>query len=87
MVVSDSPIDWNFERWRHVLDAYVIDGKKQFDGENADDRAFLDKLMAIDQSSAHLIEDCHDVLARTLQMNVVTDDNMGTEWRHPLNLD
>jgi spermidine synthase len=87
MVVSDSPIDWNFVRWRQVLESYVIDGKKQFDGKSANDSAFLDKLMTIDQSSHHMIEDCRDVLARTSQMNLVTDDNMGTEWRHYLNLE
>lgn len=87
MVVSDSPIDWNVARWRQTLDAYVIDGKKQFDAENAIDRAFLDALMTINQSSRNMIEDCHDVLARTSGLNVVTDDNMGTEWRHTLNLE
>jgi spermidine synthase len=87
MVVSDSPIDWNFERWRQVLDVYVVDGKKQFDGESATDHTFLDKLMTINQGSAHVIEECRDVLARTSQLKIVTDDNMGTEWRYPLNLD
>ena len=85
MVVSDSPIDWDFLRWRQVLESYVIDGKKQFNRENATDRAFLDKLMAIEQSSVRMIEDCRDVLTRTSQMHVVTDDNMGTEWRRYLN--
>jgi spermidine synthase/predicted MFS family arabinose efflux permease len=85
MVVSDSPIDWNFLRWRQVLESYAIDGKQQFNREDAADRAFLDKLMAMDQSSVPMIEDCRDVLGRTSQMNVVTDDNMGTEWRRYLN--
>ena len=85
MVVSDAPIDWNFSRWRQVLESYVIDGKKQFNREDAADRAFLDKLMALDQRSVRMVEDCPDVLGRTSQMNLVTDDNMGTEWRRYLN--
>jgi spermidine synthase len=82
MVVSNAPIDWNFARWRQTLESYFIDAKRQFDPENPEDRAFLDSLMTIDQSSRHMIEDCHDVLGRTSQMNLITDDNMGTEWRH-----
>jgi spermidine synthase len=82
MVVSDSPIDWNFTRWRQTLDDYTIDGQRQFDPESAEDRAFLDKLSSAEQASQHLIEDCPQVLTRTAGMMPVTDDNMGTEWRH-----
>jgi spermidine synthase len=82
MVVSDSEIDWSFPRWRQTLDTYVIDGQKQFDLNNADDRVFLDTLTSPDQASQHLIENCPQVLARTAGFMPVTDDNMGTEWRH-----
>jgi spermidine synthase len=82
MVVSDSEIDWNFPRWRHTLESYVIDGKKQFDPQNVDDRAFLDSVTSADQGSTHMIEGCPEVLARTAGRTPVTDDNMGTEWRH-----
>ena len=87
MVASDSPIDWNFARWRQVLQTYAIDGRKQFDPDNADDRALLDSITSADQASQHLIEDCPQVLARTKDKEPVTDDNMGTEWRHPLGLE
>ena len=82
MVVSDSAIDWNFARWRQTLDDYVIDGQRQFDPQSAEDRKFLDTLTSPDQASQHLIENCPQVLARTAGMMPVTDDNMGTEWRH-----
>jgi hypothetical protein len=44
MAVSDSPIDWNFWRWRQTLEAYVIDVRGQFDLQNVDDRALLDSV-------------------------------------------
>jgi spermidine synthase len=84
MVVSETPIDWNFARWRQTLESYVIDGQKQFDLQNAGDRALLDSLALADQSSQHMIEACPEVLARTAGRAPVTDDNMGTEWRHYL---
>src|SRR5665213_501367 len=87
MVVSDSAIDWNFSRWRHTLESYVIDGQRQFDPQNADDRAFLDSVTSVDQGSGRRIEGCPEVLARTAGMTPVTDDNMGTEWRHYFNME
>jgi hypothetical protein len=33
------------------------------------------------------IEPCPDVIARTQGERVLTDDNMGTEWRYPLRLE
>jgi spermidine synthase len=88
MVVSDTPIDWNFARWRRVLESYVIDGTKQFDPQNAEDRALLDSVTSADQNSQqHLIEGCPEVLVRTASRAPVTDDNMGTEWRYILGLE
>jgi spermidine synthase len=87
MVVSDIPIDWNFARWRQTLEEYFIDGKKQLDLHNAGDRALLDSITSAYRSTQQLIEDCPHVLARTAGMPPVTDDNMGTEWRHSLGLE
>jgi spermidine synthase len=87
MVVSDTPIDWDFTRWRQTLEAYVIDGRRQFDLQVADDRALLDSITSTDQGSHQLIEDCSQVLAQTAGKLPVTDDNMGTEWRYPIGLE
>jgi spermidine synthase len=87
MVASDSPIDWNFGRWRQVLQSYVIDGRKQFDPDSADDRTLLNSITSEDRTSEEFIENCPQVLARTDGKAPVTDDNMGTEWRHPLGLE
>jgi len=86
MVASDSPLDWNFTRWRQVLQNYDIDGRRQFDPDNVRDRALLDSITSVEQAS-HLIEGCPQILARTDGKAPVTDDNMGTEWRHPLGLE
>jgi spermidine synthase len=87
MVVSETPIDWNFTRWRQTLESYAIDGEMQFDIQSASDRALLDSLALDDQGSQHMIEGCPEVLARTAGKAPITDDNMGTEWRHYLGLE
>jgi spermidine synthase len=86
MVVSDTPIDWDYRRWRRILESYVIDDEKQFNPDNADDRAQLNSITSPDNAQS-LIEECPLVLARTEGKAPVTDDNMGTEWRHHLGLD
>jgi spermidine synthase len=86
MVVSDTPIDWDFQRWHQTLDSYVIDGERQFKPDSADDRSLLDTITSPDHVR-QMIEECPQVLARTEGKAPVTDDNMGTEWRYPLGLD
>jgi spermidine synthase len=95
MLVSASPIAWDFVRWRRVLEAYRIDGKAVFDPARAEDRAVLDGLMAMEKSLApeakreayRPLEPCPDILARTAGKRIVTDDNMGSEWRYLLGLE
>jgi spermidine synthase len=94
MVVSPAPIAWDFSRWRRTLESYRIDGRPVFDPSRAEDRAALDRLMAIETSatsnapaSDRPIEGCPDILARTTGKRVVTDDNMGSEWRYFLGLE
>jgi spermidine synthase len=95
MAVSASPIDWDFARWRRVLEAYWIDGKPVFDPDRRADRAALDNLLAMEASLApgaarnadSPIEPCPDILARTAGKQPVTDDNMGSEWRYFLALE
>lgn len=87
MVVSNTPIDWNFGRWRQTLESYAIDGEKQFDLQNASDRGLLDSLTSADRTLADQIEGCPQVLARTAGKAPITDDNMGTEWRYYLGLE
>jgi spermidine synthase len=87
MVVSDMPIDWNFARWRDVLERYTIDGKSAFDPNNAVDREHLDALMHEYSRDGSMVEECPQLLAATAGRIPVTDDNMGTEWRYYLGLE
>jgi spermidine synthase len=95
MVVSSTPIAWDFARWRRLLATYRIDGKVVFDLARTEDRAALDGLIAMQASLApgarrtadDPIEPCPDILARTAGKPIVTDDNMGSEWRYFLGLD
>ena len=88
MVVSATPIDWDFQRWRRTLEVYRIDGRGQFDPGSLDDSVLLDKAEAMSASlnskapyAERPIEPCSDVLARTVGKEIMTDDNMGSEWR------
>jgi predicted membrane-bound spermidine synthase len=90
MVVSASPIVWDFERWRRTLEAYRIDGQPVLDLDRSEDRAALDQLIAFEASmraeaipsAQKPIEPCTQILVRTEGKDPVTDDNMGSEWRH-----
>jgi spermidine synthase len=94
MVVSDVPVAWDFQRWRHTLESYRIDGAPIFDMAREQDRAMIDQLASWQQSlapeNAHAasrpIEPCPDLLARTAGKRSVTDDNMGSEWLHIMGL-
>jgi spermidine synthase len=94
MVVSQTPIVWDFARWRRTLESYRIDGRALFDPMRAEDRATLDRLMAMEDSLTsnaqhheRPIEPCTDILVRTAGLRPVTDDNMGSEWRYFLGLE
>lgn len=92
MVVSQTPIAWDFQRWRQTLESYRIDGTPIFDPARRLDREKLDNLAAMEASLAagaarnHVrpIEPCPDILARTAGKRPFTDDNMGSEWLHIL---
>jgi spermidine synthase len=90
MVVSTSPIVWDFDRWRRTLEAYRIDGQPVIDPDRSEDRAALDQLISLQASmrtdaipsAQKPIEPCTEILVRTAGKDPVTDDNMGSEWRH-----
>jgi spermidine synthase len=92
MVVSEAPIAWDFARWRRTLEAYRIDGRRIFAPSRNEDRAELDRLQSWQASltggdERRPIELCPDILARTAGKAPLTDDNMGSEWRHSLGLE
>ena len=96
MVVSDTPIAWDFQRWRRTLASYRIDGRPVFDPARDEDRAELDQLDVLAKAASHPSSarqrwtpdralSRHP--ARTAGKLAVTDDNMGSEWLHFLGLE
>ena len=65
MVVSDTPIDWNFARWRSVLENYRIDGKAEFDPNNAADQSRIDSIINEYRRGGPMIEECPELLSAT----------------------
>lgn len=80
MAVSDAPIVPDLERMagemarRHVYDVTT------FDPDSPGDRALLRTVV---EDVAHDLEPRDHILSRTAGVDLITDDNMGTEWRLP----
>lgn len=94
MVVSDAPLDWSTERWRGVIERYRIDDHPVLP-PGAENAALLERVAgglalpstATGGSTDSLVELCANVIARSSDFASITDDNMGTEWRHVLGLE
>jgi hypothetical protein len=87
IVVSDSPIVVDKERWRQTLVNYQIDGKRVFDLTRAEDRKGLERMLALADTlnrgpanAEMAMESGVTIRVRYRDKRVVTDDNMGTEW-------
>jgi len=88
IAVSDSPIRFDPVRWRSVLERYALDGVPLFDLGEEDDLRILDHLLALAGTLDRDLPDTRfkletraQVLQRTEDARLVTDDNMATEWR------
>jgi spermidine synthase len=87
LAVSDAPIDINKERWMSVLRQYRIDGRLVFDPALPNSESTLAKYLAFADSlhqpptpfGMESSESLHERLRNRL---IITDDNMGWEWRH-----
>lgn len=92
LMVSDSPFDLDVERWRRVLTAYTIDGHVMFPQDTPEQVQALEAIVAMAheasdegiEPAARRLESCQSILQRTSALPLITDDNMGTEWRYPL---
>jgi spermidine synthase len=88
LAVSERPIDFNEERWMTVLHQYAIDGQPVFDPRNPESKESLASyqalVAALDQSTQfRSLETSKSMNARLGKRLVITDDNMGWEWRDP----
>lgn len=87
LLLSNSPIEWNRPRWQRTLSTYEIDGVPVVDLRDAAHRARLNEVLGILDTLEEPgynragIETRESLLARTADARVITDDNMGTEWK------
>jgi hypothetical protein len=88
LAVSDSPITFDQERWRAELASYAIDGVPVLDLGKEAHRGALNKLLALADtvhdpkaSRERSLETARSMRSRFKGSRLVTDDNMGTEWR------
>jgi spermidine synthase len=86
VAVSDAPLVFDKRRWRNFLTPFRFERSLLFDPESADDRAFLEQVLAraddVDGTDPHTgLETRAHLLARLAGREIVTDDNMRVEWR------
>jgi spermidine synthase len=85
LAVSDSPIIFDRARWKAVLLSYVIDGKHVIDSNDPKQMAKLDEIVNINEDPTGrqpFSIESDDQLRKRLQGRlIITDDNMGVEWR------
>ncbi|HET9743971.1 MAG TPA: fused MFS/spermidine synthase [Terriglobales bacterium] len=85
LVVSDSPIVLDKERWRQVLANFAIDGIPLFSPQDPARDAHLNQVVHLcdvfgEDFHVFALERGDTLRARTAHARTITDDNMGTEW-------
>jgi hypothetical protein len=84
LAVSEGPFTLDEGRWKAAMTAYQIDGKPVLDLSKPDDQARLQSLLSLAGEAGkqrRLIESRESMLARFKGSRIITDDNMGTEWK------
>jgi len=86
VVVSDSPIVVDKERWMGVLRSYRLDGKTVFDPMNPQAQRVLAAYMVLPDTARERprflsMEETDSLRKRVEGRLIITDDNMGQEWR------
>jgi spermidine synthase len=86
LAVSDSPIQVDKEHWIAILRQYKIDGRRVFDPNRPESDATLASYMKIGDSVTQPpiergMESSASLNARLGKRLIITDDNMGWEWR------
>jgi spermidine synthase len=86
LAVSDSPITVDKERWRRVLLEYKLEGRPVFDPAVPLDRAALEKFLSLadikgPSREGFAMEYADGIRQRSRGAPLITDDDMGDEWR------
>lgn len=89
VAVSDSPIVFDKERFRRVLEEFRLDGEPVVNMGTQQGQALMTDLLAYADTLSRPpeeegLESRESVLERTKSALVITDDNMVTEWRQLL---
>jgi spermidine synthase len=77
IALSDSPFTLDKQRWREALISYSIDGRPVFDLAIPLHQKRLEEVLKVAdeaESRAHMLK-------RLAGTPIITDDNMGTEWK------
>ena len=84
LAVSDSPLEFDTNRWKNLLVRYQIEGQPVFNLQSATDRALLDQVLSV--SHVHQagewdgMSNAEEVRSKYAGLPIITDDNMGDEW-------
>lgn len=84
LAVSDSPFTLDKNLWKQVLTSYQIDGHPVFDLSNPLHRKRFEELLhqPDELNTANGIYESRDSILKLLaSAPLITDDNMGTEWK------
>ena len=88
LAVSDQPFQVSAERWRDVLQRYQIDGQPVFDLSRPGHRKRLDKVISglgglgKKNAAKATMERGEGIQRRWGHYPLITDDNMGNEWKN-----
>jgi hypothetical protein len=90
LAVSDSPIEFNTDRWIALLRTYQIDGRNLFDPLDPNTQRVLTAYQALGQTLLNTprffgLESGESLRARLGKQLLITDDNMGLEWDPAIN--
>lgn len=88
ILVSDTPLVFDRDRWRRTLESWRIDDQPVLDLDTAEGRRILEDLLTLGDSlqqppseQIERLESRGGLLSRLDHAGVITDDNMLNEWR------